>query len=259
VVAIRQWVAGAILVILGRPRLRTFTRTQWVPVTALAAVFAVMNLAVYVSIERIGLGLAITLEFLGPLTLALGGALIVTPPGARRRVTVACMILATAGVLILTRPQPTADYVGIGVGLFAAACWASYILLNRTLGQRFAGVEGAAAAGLLSALAYIPVGIAALIVHPPTPTALALGATAGALSSAVPYIADLFALRRVPTHFFGIFMSVNPVFAAAIGAVVLGETLGVLDWVAIGVIVIANVGAVLTTQTRTRDSSLVNA
>jgi len=259
VVAIRQWVAGSLLLMPGRPRLRTFTRSQWVPVVALAAVFAVMNLAVYVSIERIGLGLAITLEFLGPLTVALAGALMATPRGARRRVTVACMVLAAAGVLILTRPQPSADYLGIAIGLFAAACWGSYILLNRTVGQRFTGVEGAAAAGVLSALAYIPVGIAALIIHPPTPTALALGGVAGALSSVVPYIADVLALRRVPTHFFGIFMSVNPVFAAAIGAVVLRETLGLLDWVAIGVIVVANVGAVLTTQTPSREKTLVNA
>lgn len=250
VVAIRQWVAGAILLLAGRPRLWAFTRAQWLPVTALAAVFAVMNLSVYLAIDRIGLGLAITLEFLGPLAVALAGALVATPRGARRRITVACMILAGAGVLILTRPQPTADYLGIGIGLFSAACWGSYILLNRTLGERFTGVEGSAAAGLLSALVYVPVGIGALIVHPPTPTALLLGAAAGALSSAVPYLADVVALRRVPTYFFGIFMSVNPVFAAAIGAVVLGETLGLPEWIAIGVIVTANVGAVLATQPR---------
>jgi len=191
--------------------------------------------------------------------ISVAGALVTTPAGARRRATVACMIFAAAGVLILTRPQPTADYVGIGIGLFAAACWASYILLNRTVGERFTGVEGSAAAGLLSALVYIPIGIVALIAHPLTPTALALSAGAGVLASAVPFVADVFALRRVTTHFFGIFMSVNPVFAAAIGAIVLGETLGLLDWIAIGVIVIANVGAVLTTQPRSRVGSPVKA
>jgi inner membrane transporter RhtA len=248
VVAIRQWVAGAILLAIGRPRLRAFTRRQWVPVIGLAAVFAAMNLAVYIAIDRIGLGLTITLEFLGPLAVALAGGLTATASGTRRRVILACTVLAAAGVVLLTRPQPTTDYLGIGLGLFAATCWASYILLNRTVGERFAGVEGTAAAGAVSALVYVPIGAVALIAHPPTAAALACGATAGVLASVVPFVADVLALRRVPTHFFGIFMSVNPVFAAAIGATVLAEALGPLDWVAIALIVAANVGCVHATR-----------
>jgi inner membrane transporter RhtA len=248
VVAIRQWVAGAVLLAVGRPRLREFGRAQWLPVMGLAAVFAVMNLLVYVAIDRIGLGMAVTLEFLGPLTIAVVGAFLATPAGAHRRGSVVCAILAGVGVLILTRPQPSTDYIGIGIGLIAAACWASYILLNRVVGQRFSGTEGSAAACLLSALLYLPIGIVTLITHTPTLTALILGAVTGVLASAVPFVADVSALRRVPAHFFGIFMSVNPLFAAAIGAVVLGERLSLLDWIAIGVIVGANIGAVLTTQ-----------
>jgi inner membrane transporter RhtA len=248
VVAIRQWVAGAILLAVGRPRLRAFTRRQWVPVIGLAAVFAAMNLAVYIAIDRIGMGLAMTLEFLGPLTVALVGALTATPTGMRRRVILACAVLAAAGVVLLARPQPTTDYVGIGLGLVAATCWASYILLNRTVGDRFTGVEGTAAAGAVSALVYVPIGAVALFANPPTAAALACGATAGVLASVVPFVADVLALRRVPTHFFGIFMSVNPVFAAALGATVLAEALGALDWIAIALIVAANVGAILTTR-----------
>jgi inner membrane transporter RhtA len=250
VVAIRQWVAAAILLAIGRPRLRAFTRRQWVPVIGLASVFVVMNLAVYIAIDRIGLGLAMTLEFLGPLTVALAGALTATLTGMRRRVILACAVLAAAGVVLLARPQPTTDYLGIGLGLFAATCWASYILLNRTVGERFTGVEGTAAAGAVSALVYVPIGVVALIAHPPTAAALACGATAGVLASVVPFVADVLALRRVPTHFFGIFMSVNPVFAAAIGVTVLAEALGALDWIAIALIVAANVGAVLATAHR---------
>ena len=98
----------------------------------------------------------------------------------------------------------------------------------------------------MSALVYVPIGAVALIAHPPTAAALACGATAGVLASVVPFVADVLALRRVPTHFFGIFMSVNPVFAAAIGAAVLAELLGTLEWIAIGLIVAAaNVGVVL--------------
>ncbi|WP_238412869.1 EamA family transporter [Saccharothrix deserti] len=240
VVAIRQWVAGVVLLVAGRPRLRSFTRRQWWPVLALAAVFATMNLSLYTAIDRLGLGPAVTLEFLGPLAVALAGS--------RRPTTLACAVLAAAGVVVLTRPQPTTDYVGIGVGLLAAACWAGYILLNRTVGARTSGIEGVAAAGALSALVYVPIGIAALVAHPPTPAAVACAAAAGLLSSAVPFLADLLALRRVPAHFFGVFMSVNPVVAAAIGSVFLGETPGAVDWLAIALIVIANAVSVLVNQ-----------
>lgn len=243
VVAVRQWVAAVILLAVGRPRLRSFTWWQWRPVLALAAVFATMNVALYSAIDRVGLGMAVTLEFLGPLSVAVAGALTVAV--ARRRLAVlACVALAVTGVVVLTRPLPTTDYLGVGLGLLAALCWAGYILLNRTMGQRVPGVQGSAAAGALSALVYVPIGIATLVVHPPTPTAIACAAAAGLLSSAVPFVADLLVLRRVPAHFFGIFMSVNPVLAAAVGAVVLGEALGLVDWLAIALIVAANAIAV---------------
>jgi inner membrane transporter RhtA len=236
VVAVRQWVAGIVLLAVGRPRLREFTRRQWRPVLGLAAVFATMNVSLYIAVDRIGLGLAVTLEFLGPLAVALAGA---------RRHTLGCVVLAAAGVVALTRPQPSTDYVGIGLALLAALCWASYILLNRTVGRRTPGLQGSAAAGAVSALVYVPIGIAVLVAHPPTPAALACAAAAGLLSSAVPFLADLLALRRVPAHFFGIVMSVNPVFAAAIGTVVLGEALAALDWLGIALVVTANAAAVL--------------
>ena len=160
VVAVRQWVAGLIMLAVGRPRLRSFTWWQWRPIMALAAVFATMNLSLYTAIDRIGLGLAVTLEFLGPLTVALVGAFTGVSTPAGRRVTVICALLAGAGVVVLTRPRGATDLLGIGLGLLAALCWAGYILLNRTVGRRAPGVEGSAAAGALSALAYVPVGIA---------------------------------------------------------------------------------------------------
>src|SRR3712207_4724151 len=102
VVAVRQWVAGVILLAVGRPRLRSFTRQQWVPVLGLAGLFATMNAALYAAMGRIGLGLAVPLEFLGPLGVALLGARTATT-GARRRVTLACAALAAVGVVVLTR------------------------------------------------------------------------------------------------------------------------------------------------------------
>lgn len=243
VVAVRQWVAAVILGVVGRPRLRHFTAQQWRPVLGLALVFAGMNLSLYTAIDRIGLGLAVTLEFLGPLTVALAGS--------RRRVDLVAAGAAAGAVAVLMRPTPSTDYLGIGLALLAAACWACYILLNRTVGARLPGLEGSAAAAAVSAVLYLPVGAWVLWHHPPTPAALGCALIAGVLSSAVPFLADLLALRRVPAHFFGVFMSVNPVFAALVGLVVLGQRLDVLAWLAIAVIVAANTAAVSTARRRT--------
>ena len=237
VVAVRQWVAGVILLAVGRPRLRVVQAAGVGAVIGLAVVFAAMNVSLYTAIDRVGLGLAVTLEFLGPLSVALVGARTATSAGPRRTLTTICALLAGAGVVVLTRPQPTTDYVGVGFGLLAAVCWAATSCSTAPLGQRVPGVEGSAAAGALSALVYVPVGIAILIAHPPTPAALACALAAGVLSSVVPFLADLLALGRVPAHSFGIFMSLSPVFAAAIGAAFLGEALAAVDWLAIGLIV----------------------
>lgn len=240
VVAVRQWVAAIVLVAVGRPRLWRFTAAQWRVVLGLALVFAVMNLSLYAAIERIGLGLAVTLEFLGPLAVAL--------VGSRRLVNLFCAVAAAGAVAVLMRPTPSTDYVGIGLALLAAACWGCYVLLNREVGSRLPGLEGSAASALVSGALYLPVGIWVLWQHPPTFAVLGYALAAGVLSSAVPFLADLLALRRIPAHSFGMFMSVNPVFAALIGLVVLGQHLDTPAWLAIAVIVGANVTALSTAR-----------
>jgi inner membrane transporter RhtA len=232
VVAIRQWVAAAILLGTVRPRYRSFTRQQWLPVLALALIFAVMNLSLYLAIARIGLGLAVTLEFLGPLAVAL--------LATRRFLDLGCALAAAAAVVVLARPQPSTDYAGMALAVLAAACWACYILVNRTLGSRLQGAQGPAAAAGLSALLYLPAGIWILASHPITPVALGRAAVAGVLCSAIPMVTDLLALRRVSARYFGVFMSANPVFAALTGLVVLGQALQPADWIAIAAIVSAN-------------------
>jgi len=232
VVAIRQWVAAGVLVTTVRPKFAAFTRQQWRPVLALAVIFATMNLSLYVAIDRIGLGLAVTLEFLGPLSVAL--------IASRRAADLGCALVAGGAVAVLARPQPSTDYLGIGLALLAATCWAGYILVNRAVGAVLPGSQGPAAAACLSALLYVPVGIWALASHPVTAAAVGRAATAGVMCSAVPMIADLLALRRVPARFFGVFMSVNPVFAALTGLVVLGQPQQIAGWLAIAAIVTAN-------------------
>jgi inner membrane transporter RhtA len=236
VVAVRQWMAGAVLLAVGRPKLRTITKRQWRAVLALAAVFAVMNLSLYTAIDRIGLGLAVTLEFLGPLAVAL--------LGSRRMIDLLCALAAAPAVLLLTRPQATSDYLGIGLGLLAAVCWACYILLNGVVGRELPGATGSAAAAGVSALVYVPIGVFVLSQHAPTVAAVSYALVAGVLSSAVPFLVDLLTLRRVPAQFFGVFMSVNPVLAALVGLVVLDQHLGPVDWIAIAVIVSANAVAI---------------
>lgn len=237
VVAVRQYVAALVLLAVGRPRLRSFTRRQWGPVLLLALVFGTMNLSLYTAIDRIGLGLAVTLEFLGPLTIALAAA--------RRRVDACCALIAAAGAVTLMRPQPSTDYLGMGLGLLAAVCWASYILLNRTVGRRIPGAQGAAAAATVSAVLFLPVGVVLVLRHPPTVQSVGYAVAAGVLSSAVPYLADLFTLRHVPAAAFGLFMSVNPVLAALVGRFGLGQDLGLVDWSAIAAVVCANALSIL--------------
>lgn len=240
VVAVRQYVAALALIAVARPRLRSFTWAQWWPVMLLALVFGTMNLSLYSAIDRVGLGLAVTLEFLGPLTIALASS--------RRRVDVGCAVIAAAGVVTLMRPRPSTDYPGLALGLLAAGCWASYILLNRTVGRRVPGAQGAAAAAGISAVMFLPVGVAVAVRQPPTAAAVACAVAAGILSSAVPYLVDLFTLRRVPARAFGLFMSVNPVLAALVGWVGLGQGLGGPEWASIGAIVAANSLSIVTSR-----------
>lgn len=236
VVAVRQLVAAAVLLPTVRPPLRSFTRAQWWPVLALGAVFALMNLSLYTAIDRVGIGLAVTLEFLGPLAIALGGA--------RSRRDRVLALTAAVGVYVLVLPGPASDWIGVGLGLVAAACWAAYILLNRLAGARLPGLQAPAAATLVSATAYVPVAILIVSHRGFHPDALALAMATGVLSSVVPYAADLVTLRLVEPHLFGIFMSVNPVLAAVAGAVLLAEVPALHEAVGIAVIVSVNAVAV---------------
>jgi len=233
VVAIRQWVASGFMLATARPRFWTFTARQWRPVVALAVIYAVMNVSLYIAVNRIGLGLAITIEFLGPLAVGVAAS--------RRAIDYGCALLAGAAALVLGRPEPSTDYVGISLAALAAAGWGGYIVLNRVMGTRFTGVEGSAVAGSLSALLYVPIGIWMLATHPVTGIAVLHAALAGLLCTVVPMTADFRALRKVPAGFYGVFMAVNPLLAALIGLIVLGQSLGLIDWLAIAAIVAANV------------------
>lgn len=235
VVAVRQVVAAAVLLPVARPPLRRISWSQWWPVLLLAAVFGCMNLSLYVAIDRIGLGLAVTLEFLGPLSIAL--------IGSRSRRDGLIALVAAAGVYVLVLPGPSSDYLGVALALLAAGCWACYILLNRVAGARLPGLQAPAIASGLCALGYLPVLVPLTVAGRLTPLPLGQAITTGVLASVLPYATDLIALRFVAPRFFGIFMSIQPVLAALVGMVLLHQLLVGHEWIGIAVVVAANVGA----------------
>ncbi|RAS70770.1 inner membrane transporter RhtA [Lentzea atacamensis] len=236
VVAVRQLVAAAVLLPMARPNLRSFTWAQWWPTIALGLVFATMNLSLYTAVDRIGLGLAVTLEVLGPLAVALGGS--------RTRRDALFVLIAAVGVYVLVLPGPSSDYVGIGAGLLAAACWAAYILLNSLVGARLPGLQAPAAATAMSATLYVPVAVLLVLHGKLTGMSIVYAIGAGLFCSVVPYAVDVIALRKVPARLFGLAMSVHPVLAALAGLILLGERLDVHHWAGILLVVTANALAV---------------
>src|SRR3954451_12278121 len=233
VVAVRQFVTAIVLTPIVRPRFRGLRKDQWWSILGLALVFSVMNLSLYAAIDRIGLGLAVNLEFLGQLTVAI--------VSSRRLLDIAGAVLASVGVIVLTHPGPPTDFVGISLALLAATAWVSYILLNRTLGQRLPVLQGTAVASVVTAASWTPIAVAWFAFHPPAAAAIALAVACGLMSSIVPYVTDLLALRRIPAHMFGTFTSVNPVWAALAGSLLLNQALDSTEWISIGLIVISNV------------------
>jgi inner membrane transporter RhtA len=245
VVVVRQFVAAAVLLPVARPNVRRFTWRQWWPTLLLGLVFATMNLSLYVAIDRIGLGLAVTLEVLGPLGVALAGS--------RTRLDFLCAVAAGLGVYVLVLPGPSSDYLGVGLGLLAAVCWAAYILLNRLLGDRLPGLQAPAVATAVSAMLYLPVAVFLIATGTLRGVGVGYAVVAGLLSSVVPYAADLIALRRVPARFFGLLMSSHPVLAAFAGLLILRQPLRPHEWA--GIVLVVTVNAVAVGANRRAGSS----
>lgn len=236
VVAVRQLVAAVALMALSRPSIRRLVWSQWWPVLVLAVIFSMMNISLYVAIDRIGLGLAVTLEFLGPLAVALFGS--------RGRSEMLIAAGAAAGVYVLILPDASSDLIGVGLALFAAACWAGYILVNRVAGSRLPGVQAPALAATISAFLYLPVLVVLISQGRLGGMPLVYALAAGVLSSVIPYATDLVVLRTVPPRLFGVLMSAQPGLAALAGLVVLGQVPAVHEWIGMAIIAGANVLAV---------------
>jgi len=238
VVALRQLVAALALLAVARPHRRDLTWATVRPAVLLGGVLVVMNVALYAAVERIGLGPAVTIEFLGPLALAL--------LGSRRRIDLVAALLAAAGVVLLTGTVPGIDPLGIAFALTAGAAWAAYILLSQRAGRSLPGVQGTAIASTVAAILTAPLLVIALLGLEPGAIALVLGvgAIAGLLSSALPYSIDLLVLRRMPRQRFAVLQSVHPAAAALAGLVILGQALAPWQVVGLALVTVANVLAV---------------
>ncbi|GAA2591218.1 EamA family transporter [Actinomadura fulvescens] len=238
IVLMRLGTSAIVLGFLGRRALRTVLRDHSRSDLAVAVGFgltlALMNYSIYQSFSRIPLGVAVTIEFLGPLMVSI--------VASRRLRDVVWALLAFGGVVMLARGGEL-DLVGIGFAVLAGACWAGYILLSVATGKRFSGSTGLAVASIVGTLAMAPIGVASGGSALLSPELLLIGLGVGLLSSVIPYTLELEALRRMPARVFGILMSLEPAVAALIGVLLLGEILSGRQWLAIGCVVVACVGA----------------
>ncbi|WP_407659342.1 EamA family transporter [Lipingzhangella rawalii] len=235
VVWLRLLTSMVLLVLVVRPAVRGHSRTDWLVVLGFGASLALMNWAIYQSFARIPLGIAVTIEFLGPLLIAV--------LGSRRRLDLVWVVLAGVGVTLLGWDNGELDPVGVAFALLAAAAWASYILLSAATGQRFAGMSGLALASMVGAAGLAPVAVAEAGAALLDWRLVAVGLAVGVLSSVIPYTLELQALRRMPPRVFGILMSLQPAAAALAGMVLLGEFLTPWQWLAVGCVIAASAGA----------------
>lgn len=241
-VFLRLLTSSLILLALARPRLDGRSAADWRPVLALGLALGAMNWAFYESFARIPLGVAVTIEFVGPLALA--------AVGSRRPRDLVWVGLAALGIALFGAGPTKVDALGFGLALFAGGCWALYIVSTAATGRRWAGVDGLAVASTIATLAIAPFAVATAGARLLEPRLLLLGALVGVLSSVIPYSLEMVALRTLSPRVFGILMSLEPAAAALVAAVLLQEWLTPLQLLAIGCVTAASVGAARTTSAR---------
>jgi inner membrane transporter RhtA len=235
---LRMTVAAVIFWVVARPRLTGRTWPEWRVVIGYGIALAMMNWSIYMSFARIPLGLAVTIEFLGPLTLAL--------IGSHKLRDYLWVGLAATGVALLGVFPATVDWIGVAFALLAGASWAGYIVLGRSTGRVWEGITGSSVGSLVGAAAFAVPGILLGGADLLQPQVLLFGALVGLLSSVIPYGLEMVALRSIPSGVFSILMSIEPAVAALAALLVLGEQLSVVEMVAMVCVVVASIGATRT-------------
>jgi inner membrane transporter RhtA len=241
-VALRLVLAALILRPFVRPRLRSRSRADLAAVVALGACSGLLSLTWFESIARIPLGIAVTIQFLGPLSVALAGS--------RRPRDVGWVLAAAAGIALLTLGDGAGeplDPAGVAFALASAVCWAGYILLTKRVGARWAGLEGLSVSLAVAALVVLPAGIASAGGELLSLDLIVIGIGL-ALLILLPYTFELNALRRLPAALFGVIMSLEPAIAALLGFLILDQALQATGIVAIALVTIASAGATLSAR-----------
>lgn len=248
-VTLRLVLSAVVLLVVCRPRFRGHGRSGWLTVVGFGISLAGMNLLFYEALVRLPLGAAVTIEVVGPLVLSV----IV----GRRLIGWLWAALALAGVVLLGRGGLTElDPLGVLFAAGAGAMWAAYILLSARTSRAFAKLDGLAIAMTVGALLVLPFGVASAGPVLLQPSILGLGLAVALLSSTIPYALELRALRSLPPAAFSILMSLAPATAAAAGFVILGQQLGPLQILAVGLVVVASAGAVLTNPRATPEDAV---
>ena len=251
VTTLRLWAAALVLLIVARPTARAVAdlrrRRAWSDLLVTAA-FGVdlgfMNFAIYQAFARIPLGIAVTIEFLGPLTVTVAGALAGSATGRRRALALGYAVLAAIGVVLLANGDVGhLNWAGVAWGIGAAVAWACYIVGSKATGQRMPGSSGLVIAMCVAAVAVTIPGVVEGGARMFRPDLLAIGAAIGILSSVIPYWLELEALRRISAQLFGVWMSLQPAVAALIGLALLSQRLSPADWLGICCVVAASAAA----------------
>ncbi len=238
VVTLRLVAAALILWPFARPRLAHRSRADLRAAVALGVCSGLLTFAFFQAIDRIPLGVTVTIEFLGPLSVALAGS--------RRPRDVAFVALAAAGVAVLTLGDGAGgplDPVGVAFAALSGTCWAGYIVLTKQVGAAWPGLEGLAISLAVAALVVLPIGAIEGGSELLEPEVLLAGAGLALLLPLLPYVFEMVSLRRLPTGLFGVIMSLEPAIAALLGFALLSQSLTASGVVAVGMVVVASAGA----------------
>ncbi|MEZ0141425.1 DMT family transporter [Microbacterium sp. NRRL B-14842] len=241
VTSLRVAIAALLLVVIVRPRPRAWTRSQWLAAVLFGVSLAAMNGFFYAAIDRIPLGPAVAIEFLGPLVLA---AVLTRRLRDAVWVGVALLGMALLGVDGLVGAEPL-DPLGVVFILIAAGFWVMYIRMSARVGALIPGSSGLAMGLVVAAVLLIPVGVPAAATVALDPQLLLLAAVTAVLSSVIPYSFELAALRRLPQRVFGVLLSLEPSFATLAGWLILGQDATPLRLLAVALVIAASVGTTL--------------
>ncbi|OII39090.1 transporter [Curtobacterium sp. MMLR14_010] len=233
---LRLVIGALVLALVVRPRVRHWDRARWTAAVLLGLALGGMNVFIYLAFATIPIGVAVTIEFLGPLALSLAHT--------RRWRDVLWAVLALAGVVLLgVGPSAVTELGGVACAVAAAACWAGYIVMNRHVGALIPGVDGLAVSMLVAMVVSLPFGLRTAVDGVVAdPTLLVVFGAVAVLSSVLPYALEMLALRRMPTRVFGVLQSLGPAVAALAGLLVLHEALSPVEVLALACVTAASVG-----------------